>query len=329
MTETAAGSSARAPLGGASLGSWQGFHCPDCHGALAAAAPEAPSLTCRACAGSYRVERGIPSLIGKKSVLNQSEVETQDRVSDEYAGVRYQRASSVRYHDDTMSQLIELAPPRGSVLDAGCGTGAFLEFLRRNARWDGHYVGIDVSRGMLDHAARRLGLASGDGSALVHLAQADACRLPFADDSFDVVYARALLHHLPDPIAGIREIRRVLKPGGVAAFLDPNKTIISELPRRLAQRTEHFDDDHKNFRAAELERWVSDSLSVSAVRFFGYVAYPLLGFPDLIDFDRLRIGRLAGPLIRLDRLLGTIPLVRGFGWGVMIAASKPAATRLH
>jgi ubiquinone/menaquinone biosynthesis C-methylase UbiE len=288
----------------------------------AGGAQEHASLVCHTCAGRYRVEQGIPALIGDKSVLNLSEVETQDRVSGEYDGVRYQRASSVRYHDDTMAQLIELAPPHDTVLDAGCGTGAFLEFLRRTARWDGHYVGIDVSRGMLAHAARRLGVSSGGGSARVHLAQADACRLPFADDSFDVVYARALLHHLPDPIAGIREIRRVLKPGGVAAFLDPNKTVLSELPRRLAQRTEHFDDDHKNFRAAELESWVSDSLSVTAVRFFGYVAYPLLGFPDLVDFDRLRIGRLAAPLIRLDRLLGKLPLVRSFGWGVMIAARK-------
>jgi 2-polyprenyl-3-methyl-5-hydroxy-6-metoxy-1,4-benzoquinol methylase len=49
--------------------------------------------------------------------------------------------------------------------------------------------------GMLERAQRRLADCSGE----IDLVQADACRLPFADDSFDVVFARGLLHHLPDP----------------------------------------------------------------------------------------------------------------------------------
>jgi SAM-dependent methyltransferase/uncharacterized protein YbaR (Trm112 family) len=302
---------------------WSGFRCPDCRGSLdaLASAYESGELRCSSCSASYRVTRGIAGLIGKMSALNQSEVETQDRVSDDYAGVRYQRPASVRYHEDTMAQLAELAPPRGTVLDAGCGIGSFLGFLRQRAPGV-RYVGIDVSRGMLDHAARQLEGSATPGAADVPLAQADACRLPFADATFDVVYARGLLHHLPEPSAGIREIGRVLRPGGTALFLDPNKTLISELPRRLAQRTDHFDDDHKNFRAAELEGWVRAELSITRTHFFGYVAYPLLGFPDLIDFDRLGIGRLAGPLLGVDRVLARVPLLRRLGWGVIITATK-------
>jgi ubiquinone/menaquinone biosynthesis C-methylase UbiE len=171
---------------------------------------------------------------------------------------------------------------------------------------------------MLAHAASRLQV---DGVGQL-LAQADACRLPFADATFDVVYARALLHHLPDPTHGIQEIQRVLKPGGVAVVLDPNKTVVSTLPRYLARRTEHFDDDHKNFRAAELEQIVASALSIGEIRFFGYLAYPLLGFPDLMDFDRLGFARLADGLIRFDRMLGHVPGLRRLGWGVMIAAHK-------
>jgi ubiquinone/menaquinone biosynthesis C-methylase UbiE len=301
---------------------WSGFCCPDCRGPLEASTAAGRSeLRCVSCGANYALYAGIPGLIGKKSALNQSEVETQDRVSDDYAGVRYQRAGSVRYHEDTMAQLVELGPPRGAVLDAGCGIGSFLEFLLQRSP-AARYVGIDVSRGMLGHAARQLGLTDGGGGAPVQLAQADACRLPFADATFDVVYARGLLHHLPEPSAGIREIRRVLRPGGTALLLDPNKTLISELPRRLANRSDHFDADHKNFRAAELERWVSAELSIVETRFFGYVAYPLLGFPDLIDFERLGIGRLAGPLISADRLIARVPFLRRLGWGVIIAATR-------
>lgn len=297
---------------------WQGWRqvcCPDCHGELTSSADR---LTCSECAASFPVDGGIPQLIGKLSELNASEVVTQDRVADHYDNVRYKRSSSVRYHEDTMEQLVELAAPRGVILDDGCGTGAFLEFARRRGTHVDRYVGIDVSRAMLGHAQRRLQM---DGTDHI-LIQADACRLPFAEGTFDVVYARALLHHLPDPSVGVREIRRVLKPGGVAVVLDPNKTVVSSLPRYLARRTDHFDEDHKNFRAAELHRLVGGALAIDATRFFGYLAYPLLGFPDLIDFDRLGISRLADALIRVDRMIGTVPVVRRLGWGVMIAAHK-------
>lgn len=293
---------------------WRHLRCPDCHGALALAS----ALVCAGCGQSYPIEAGIPLLIGRRSELNQSEVATQDRVADHYDGVRYKRPSSVKYHDDTMAQLVELAPPRGVVLDDGCGTGAFLEFARRRAASVERYVGVDVSRGMLNHAQRRLSLA-GSNHLLV---QGDACRLPFAENSFDVVYARALLHHLPDPASGVREIQRVLKPGGVAVVLDPNRTLISTLPRYLARRTDHFDDDHKNFDVDELERLVKSALTLDQTRFFGYLAYPLLGFPDLIDFDKLGVSRLADGLIHLDRALGRLPVLRRLGWGVMMSAHK-------
>lgn len=288
--------------------------CPDCRGELR------PGLafTCETCQASYPVESGIPSLVGRLSELNTSEVLTQDQVAEHYDGIRYQRSSSIKFHEDTMDQLVELASPRGVVLDDGCGTGAFLEFVeRRGARAD-RYVGVDISRAMLAHARRRL-RQKGAPHLLV---QADACRLPFPDDTFDVIYARGLIHHLPEPERGMQEIRRVLKPGGVAVVLDPNKTLISTLPRYLARRTEHFDDDHKNFRVEELERIVKSALTLEQTRFFGYFAYPLLGFPDLIDFDRLGISRLAGGLIRFDRLIAQLPGVRRMAWGVMMSARK-------
>jgi ubiquinone/menaquinone biosynthesis C-methylase UbiE len=276
------------------------------------------TLSCERCRASYAIEGGIASLIGARSQLNAKEVETQDHVADHYDSIRYNRPSSVRYHEDTMEQLVELAPPRGTILDDGCGTGAFLEFARRRGTRIDRYIGVDVSRGMLSRARKRLQL-DGVDHLLVH---ADACRLPFADETFDVVYARALLHHLPDPAQGVAEIRRVLKPGGVAVVLDPNKNVISTLPRYLARRTEHFDDDHKNFRAEELERIVGSALAIDEVRFFGYLAYPLLGFPDLFDFDRFGISRIAEGLIRLDRRVAGVPGLRRLGWGVMMRAHK-------
>jgi SAM-dependent methyltransferase len=288
------------------------LRCPDCHGALA---PDGDRVACTSCRAEYLVTDGIADLVGERSVLNESEVETQDRVSTAYENLRYGRSYSRRYHDHTIERLTRLVPPRGVVLDNGCGTGIFLE--QRQGLPATRSVGIDISRGMLGHARARL-------PSDVELVRADACRLPFAADTFDVIFARSLLHHLPDPAAGAAEMARTLKPGGALVVLDTHRTIVSDLPRRLANRGDHFDEDHKNFRVAELTQILGACLRVARIEFIGYVAYPLLGFPDLIDFGRmLPLERLAPLLIALDDRLARLPVVQRLGWGVMLRAEKP------
>lgn len=85
------------------------------------------------------------------------------------------------------------------VLDVGCGNGAYL------ARCGGA-IGMDLSPGMLDSARARTDAA---------LVCGDAQRLPFAADSFDTVLAPHMLYHVPDRAQAARELRRVLRPGGV------------------------------------------------------------------------------------------------------------------
>ncbi|HJQ30556.1 MAG TPA: class I SAM-dependent methyltransferase [Pyrinomonadaceae bacterium] len=95
------------------------------------------------------------------------------------------------------------------VLDAGCGTGAMLNWLERYAR-GGRVFGIDVSPDALDFCRAR---------GLRNLAQASATALPFADESFDLVTSFDVLVQIPgegsDELA-MREMFRVLRPGGVA-----------------------------------------------------------------------------------------------------------------
>src|SRR3954452_7711274 len=101
---------------------------------------------------------------------------------------------------------VDSGAPFGRALEIGAGTGYFsLNLLQAGVI--GEAVCTDISRGMLDElerSAEKLGLA-------VKTARCDAQELPFPDDSFDLVFGHAVLHHLPDLDAAFREFRRVLK----------------------------------------------------------------------------------------------------------------------
>jgi len=88
-----------------------------------------------------------------------------------------------------------------TILDIGCGTGAMSEKLARF----GKVVSADFSPLALEFSRRR---------KLTRLCTADAMRLPFQDESFDVIVALDILEHLPDDEAALREFQRVLKPNG-------------------------------------------------------------------------------------------------------------------
>lgn len=103
-----------------------------------------------------------------------------------------------------------------SVLDVGCGPGLFLEA----AAWRGHRVhGVDLSERMVLESNKRLGQYL---PGRVPCQQGDIERLPFENDSMDVVLCLGVLPYLRDDRAAIREISRVLKDGGFAIILLPN-----------------------------------------------------------------------------------------------------------
>ncbi len=103
----------------------------------------------------------------------------------------------------------------GRVLDAGCGTGRALPWLRAAVGPSGVVVGVDLTAAMLREAARAG--RDRDGALLL----ADAAALPLRASSLDAVFAAGLVAHLPDPAGTLREIARVVRPGGVLALFHP------------------------------------------------------------------------------------------------------------
>jgi ubiquinone/menaquinone biosynthesis C-methylase UbiE len=118
--------------------------------------------------------------------------------------------------------LLPYLRPGMSVLDCGCGPGSITLGLAQAVQ-PGSVVGVDIGPPHLD-AARTLAAERRVTNICFELA--DATRLPFPNASFDAAYANTLLLHMRDPLLALREIRRVLKPGGLVGVSDPDWTTV-------------------------------------------------------------------------------------------------------
>lgn len=98
------------------------------------------------------------------------------------------------------------------LLEVGCGMGTdLLQFSRGGARC----VGIDLTPRSIEITQHRFKLYDAAGAFMI----SDGEHLPFRDESFDVVYSNGVLHHTPDTEGAIREVHRVLRPGGTAKVM--------------------------------------------------------------------------------------------------------------
>ena len=103
---------------------------------------------------------------------------------------------------------------RTRILDVGCGTGELTRVLAAESGDDVGVIGVDADRRLLDVASDHVPCVAGD-----------ALRLPFADDSVDLVVCQALLINLPEPAAALREFARVSTD--LVAAIEPNNAAVS------------------------------------------------------------------------------------------------------
>ena len=192
--------------------------------------------------------------------------------------------------------------PPGSALDVGCGTGVVAERLSREG-YD--VVGVDPFRGMLRYVRQRR-------PDLLAVA-ASGEHLPFADDTFDLVYCIAVMHHVADPDAvrqTLLEMTRVAKPGGHVLVWDhnPRNPYWPIIMRRVPQDT-----------GAErlIPEWeVLDGLAAGGAR--PIVAQPLGLMPDFTP------RALTGAVARLERFVERVPVLNRLCAHNVILAVKSA-----
>lgn len=105
-------------------------------------------------------------------------------------------------------------------MDLGCGSGVFTTFVARAIGELGRVYAVDIQPAMLRQLKRKLSKAENQDITNIELKQASAYDLPLTDEAIDLVYMVTVLQEIPDRGRALREIRRVLKPGGVLAVTE-------------------------------------------------------------------------------------------------------------
>ena len=133
-------------------------------------------------------------------------LDAQNEYRDRYRALR----PGWRPSGDELETMVRGHVTRDSrVLDLGCGRGGVAEVIWRDVRLA---AGIDPDpRSLVEHRAKGMPVVRAIGE-----------RLPFVDESFDIVVSVWVLEHLPDPLETFIEVRRVLRAGGHFIFLTPN-----------------------------------------------------------------------------------------------------------
>jgi ubiquinone/menaquinone biosynthesis C-methylase UbiE len=241
------------------------MRCPQCFRSELQIAPE--GLLCNSCHTFYKSQKGIPDMLGKApdEVITpfQRVMQTPLVVSiyeNLWRRAGYYLASS-RSFGKEMETVLRFGKGkcRSRGLDLACGPGVFTRPLARFS--PGLVVGLDLSWPMLNHA-RRTVEKRGPGS-IVFL-RATAFNLPFNDSSFDFVNCCGALHLFDRPADALREISRILEPGGhlcVQTTIRPERSAGFAYFLERFIRFGFFDEPglkeqlhHAGFRVIESER---------------------------------------------------------------------------
>jgi len=194
------------------------------------------------------------------------------------------------------------------LLEVGCGEGANLFHLDGDSHPDGLAVGVDRSVGKLRFATGAVPSA--------RYVCADATALPYPDASFETVFIRDVLHHVPAPEKTVAEASRVLRPGGRFVLAEPNaRSPLIRLQMALvpAERGAAKSDE------AWLRSLLAD-LPLTDLRFAMAVPFPLDRVVLHPDFGAPRLGRSAAALRAMSAVENLLGRLLGRGrWSYVVA----------
>ncbi|MCU4926499.1 methyltransferase domain-containing protein [Halobacteria archaeon AArc-dxtr1] len=178
------------------------------------------------------------------------ENKTRARLFYKYLSTVYDRVNPFIWNEEMRAEALDLLDiePEMRVLDVGCGTGFGTAGLLEHV--DEVYA-LDQSEHQLGHAYEKFGKRAPP----VHFHRGDAERLPFATDSFDVLWSSGSIEYWPNPVRALREFRRVLVPGGQVLVVGPNNpenTLLEKLADAIMLFYDEYEAD-RMFKTAGFE----------------------------------------------------------------------------
>lgn len=181
------------------------------------------------------------------------------------------RSHTWRTAANSAAYLLGSLRPGMKVLDVGCGPGTITADLAALVP-DGHVTGLDREPAVLERARST---AAGRGLGNVDFAVGDVHALEYPDDTFCVVHAHQVLQHVGDPVAALREMRRVTAPGGYVAVRDADYAAMTWYPevpglddwldlyRRVARANGGEPDAGRRLRSWALRAGFTDVVATS------------------------------------------------------------------
>jgi SAM-dependent methyltransferase len=326
------------------------LRCPACRAAMALVEEDRDgsdvrdgALVCGACGARYPIREGVPRLLPSHAI-GALTVQTAETFGYGWAASPVDPATAaIRWHYVKLQETLHLSPIDGLVLDAGCGDGID---VANHALAGVEVIGVELSDGGVAQASTRSRHLPN-----AHVVQADLCRLPFDDDTFDAVYSYGVLHHVPHPEAAVLELARVARPNAsIAVYLYEDfvergavlrwmlaaanalRTVTTRLSPRVLMRLCRigsplvylmFAVPYKVLKRAGAARSLADAIPFRHARSpFGLAGdlFDRFGAPVEYRFTR------AGAIALLDGAgLRVTAVGNDRGW--MLAARKPASPR--
>lgn len=214
-----------------------------------------------------------------------------------------------------------------ALLDLGCGAGENSVYFSLKGA---HCTATDYSSGMVEKA---LQLAAAN-DVQIEGRTMNAMELEFPANTFDIVYAANLLHHLPQPRPTLQEIHRVLKPGGKLCFWDPLRhNPVINVYRLMATEVRTKDEmaldfDIVKFVRSLFQETVYDTFWLATLWIF--LRFYLIErihpnkerYWKKIIAEREQLEPTYRRLERLDRMLKQLPFMKRFAWNIAVVATK-------
>jgi ubiquinone/menaquinone biosynthesis C-methylase UbiE len=201
--------------------------------------------------------------------------------------------------------------PGMRLIDCGCGPGSITVDLAQAVE-SGETIGIDVRE---EAVVQGRMLARQRGVSKVEFLVASIYQLPFADGSVDAAFTSAVLQHLTAPLAALREIRRVLKPGGVIGIADGSSTITFRYPTNPAlemwDQLRRLERQHNTGRASDMLplRALLREAGFARTQASGTLATEM-GPPAGSQEETRKVAQ--NHLVRLRGVLGRLALAQGW-----------------